>query len=73
MKKGGKTKVGVAHVPQLIPPTSIHPCVGFPHYSYPCTKVCGLEPPTTPLCFTIISHDTYHLTAVPWTCYSLGG
>ena len=43
MKKGGKKKVGVTHVPRLLPSTSIHPCVGFPHHNYPCTMVCGLE------------------------------
>lgn len=40
----GKTKTRVTHVPRFLPPTSIHPCVGFPHYSYHCTISWGLEP-----------------------------
>ena len=74
MMKGGKTKVMVTHVPRLLPLASIHPCVAFPHYSYPCTMACGLEPsPTTPLRSTIILHDTCYLTDVPWTCHALRG
>lgn len=58
MKKGGKTEVGVTHVPRLLPPISLHPSVGFPHHSYPSTMVCGLEPsPDAPLCSIIISRD----------------
>lgn len=41
--KGGKTKVRVTHVPQLLPPTSVHPCVDLPHCSYSCTMACSSE------------------------------
>jgi len=34
MKKGGKTKVGVSHVPQFPPPTVTYPRVVFPYYRY---------------------------------------
>ena len=72
MKKGGKTKAKVTHVPQFLPPTFIYPSVGFPYYSYPCTMACGLEPsPNAPLCSIIISHETYHLMDVTWTYHSL--
>ena len=74
MKKGGKTKVEVTHVPLFLPPTSIHQSMGLPHHRYLCTMACGLEPsPDTPLPSIIISHDTNHITDVPWTCHSLRG
>ena len=71
MKKGGKTKVEVTHVPQLLPSTFVHPSVGFPYHNYPCTVACGLEPsPDAPLHSIIISHATCNLMDVPWTCHS---
>ena len=74
MKKGGKTKAWVTHVPRLLPPTSMHPSVCFPHRNYPCTMACGLEPSLeAPLHSIIISHDTSHMTNVLWTCHSLRG
>lgn len=71
MKKGGKTKARVTHVPHLLPLTLIHPGVDFPYYSYTYNVACGLEPsPDAPLCPIIISHVTYPLMDVPWTCHS---
>ena len=72
MKKGGKTKSKVTHVPRLLPPTSINPSMGFPRHSYPCTMACGLElSPNAPLCSIMILYDTSLMTDVPWTCHSL--
>lgn len=35
MKKGGKTKIEVTHVPRLLPPTSILPSVDLPLIELP--------------------------------------
>ena len=64
----GKTIDGVTHVPQLFPPTSIHPSVGFRFISYHCTMACDQG---FPLSFPTPSHHYatchHHLKDVPQT------
>ena len=62
MKKGGKTKAKVTHVPRFAPPTLIYPSAGFPHHSYPCTITCGLE--HSPNSHSVSS--LYHMPHTHW-------
>ena len=65
MKKGGKTKVKVTHVPWFLPPTFIHPSVGFPYFSYPCTVACDLEPSSDVHSIPPL----YHMPPIAWWIY----
>ena len=68
MKKGGKIKAGVTHVPRLLSLIHfIHKC-GLPFIIYPCTSTCG---PGLPLFIPYSVHHFitchHHLKDVPWT------
>lgn len=59
MKKGGQIKVGVTHVPRLLPPTHYLPKCGLPFIIYLCTVARDLGSPFQPLlCSITSSHAT---------------